>query len=250
MNPKSSSSGDRRVGLVTGASRGIGARVCERLASGGWDLTISARDQAALDVRANELRERYSTTVNVVCADMADADSLDALVSAHSREFETLDGLVLNAGMGRKGRISDVPVHRLDRLYEVNVRAPYILMQSLLPLLRSTAAARGSAKVIALASITGVYPEAELSAYGATKAALISLCETFNLEESEHGVSASTVSPGYVDTDMSSWTGIPPREMITADDVASVVANITELSRYAVIPSVVMTRPGSTILRA
>src|SRR5690606_21819539 len=107
-------------------------------------------------------------------------------------------------------------------------------------------AGHGAAKVIAVASITGVYPEPELSAYGATKAALISLCETFNLEESEDGVSAMTIAPGYVATDMTDWLKdrIPKEEMITAADVAVVAHSVTQLSRYAVLPNVVLTRPG------
>ena len=162
------------------------------------------------------------------------------------------DALVINAGMGQKGAIADLPVRRFDRLYQVNVAAPYILLQTLLPTLRSTADTAGKSKVIAVASITGVYPEPELSAYGATKAALISLCETFNLEESERGVSATTVAPGYVDTDMSEWTKgtIPGDQMITVNDVATIVHSVTQLSRYAVLPNVVLTRPGSNLHRA
>ncbi|WP_231104867.1 SDR family NAD(P)-dependent oxidoreductase [Haloechinothrix halophila] len=61
------------------------------------------------------------------------------------------------------------------------------------------------AKIVPLSSITGVASEAQLAAYAASKAALISLCETLNLEESGNGVSATAVSPGYVDTDMATW---------------------------------------------
>jgi short-subunit dehydrogenase len=152
--------------------------------------------------------------------------------------------------MGQKGAIGDLPVRRFDKLYQINVRSAYVLLQALLPTLRTTAATAGAAKVVAIASITGVHPEPELSAYGATKAALISLCETFNLEESLKGVSATTISPGYVNTDMSTWTAIPPEEMISADDVATMTFSITELSRYAVLPGIVLTRPGTNLGRA
>jgi 3-oxoacyl-[acyl-carrier protein] reductase len=79
------------------------------------------------------------------------------------------------------------------------------LVQQSLPLLREAANhdSRTGAKVIGLASITGVYVEAGLGIYGATKAALLSLIETVNLEESGNGVTATAIAPAYVDTDMS-----------------------------------------------
>ena len=243
---------DNKVALVTGASRGIGGAIADRFAADGWDLTISSRGREALEQRADELSDLGAGRVEVIPADMTDADAVEALAGAHSEAFGRCDALIVNAGMGQKGKIADLPVRRFDRLYQVNVRAPYILLQSLVPLLRSTAETAGAAKVIAVASITGVYPEPELSAYGATKAALISLCETFNLEESTNGVSATTIAPGYVDTDMSDWLKdtIPGEEMITVGDVATIAHSVTQLSRHAVLPNVVLTRPGENLHRA
>lgn len=239
-----------KVALITGGSRGIGAEIARRFAEAGWDLLISARGVEALEEKAGELREAHGVKVIAVPADQSEAEEVAHLGTEFQVNFDRLDALVLNAGMGNKGAIEDFPSRRLDRLYEVNLRAPFLLIQQLLPLLRSTAQAHGAAKVIAVSSITGVYPEPELSAYGATKAALLSLCETFNLEESERGVSATAIAPGYVDTDMSGWTGIPPEEMISAGDVATLAVAVTELSRYAVLPNLVLTRPGTNLHRA
>ena len=79
------------------------------------------------------------------------------------------------------------------------------------------------AKVIALTSITGVYAEPELGVYGATKAALKILLDTFNVEQSASGITATAIAPGYVDTDLAAWTHdvLPPEALITTDDVAS-----------------------------
>ncbi|WP_020107142.1 SDR family oxidoreductase [Nocardia sp. 348MFTsu5.1] len=240
----------RKVALVTGASRGIGAEIATRFAADGWDLTISARSLEPLRELATGLSGKFGGRVDVVTADAADEEQLTHLAAMHATEYGRLDALVLNAGMGQKGPISELPARRLDKLYQVNVRSAYVLLQALIPTLRSTAELAGAAKVIAIASITGVHPEPELAAYGATKAALISLCETFNLEESGAGVSATTISPGYVSTDMSSWTAIPQEEMITAADVAVMALAVTQLSRYAVLPGVVLTRPGTNLGRA
>lgn len=241
----------RRAALITGGSRGIGAAIAERLAAAGWDLTISARGLDALEETAARLRVT-GARVEVVAADMADEDAIARLIGAHTTAYGRCDALVVNAGMGVMGPVADFPVRRFDKLYQVNVRAPFLLMQGMLPTLRATAGERGAAKVIAISSITGVYPEPNLTAYGATKAALASICETFNLEESVRGVSATSICPGYVDTDMSEWTkgAIPADEMISGADVAAVAYAVTELGRYAVLPQAVLTRPGDNLHRA
>jgi 3-oxoacyl-[acyl-carrier protein] reductase len=127
-------------------------------------------------------------------------------------------------------------------------------VQRSLPLLRAAAAAdpeRG-AKVIALASITGVYAEPGLAVYGATKAALISFMETLNAEESAHGVTATAIAPGYVDTDMSAWVTdtIPAHAMIPVADVVAVADMLLSLSPRTAIPTIVMARSGTNGYRA
>ncbi|WOC12034.1 SDR family NAD(P)-dependent oxidoreductase [Gordonia sp. MP11Mi] len=244
---------ERRVALVTGASRGIGAAVADRFAREGWNLTISARGADALEERARALRA-HGGRVLTVPADMSDEEAVTSLAARHLDEYGRTDALVLNAGMGSMGAFADFPARRFDRLYQVNVRAPFLLTQALLASMKATVTKRVGAKVIAISSITGVYPEPNLIAYGSTKAALISMCETFNLEESVNGVSATSICPGYVDTDMSEWTkgedAIPADEMISGDDVAEIAYSVTRLSRWAVLPQAILTRPGENMHRA
>jgi short-subunit dehydrogenase len=92
-----------------------------------------------------------------------------------------------------------------------------------------------------------VYAESGLGVYGATKAALISMIEALNAEESGNGISGTAIAPGYVDTDMSAWTHdrITPESMIKVDDVVEIVDGLLRLSAAAVIPKVVMTRAGT-----
>jgi short-subunit dehydrogenase len=239
----------RPAALVTGASRGIGRLIAHRLAAAGYDLTLAARSAGALAEVAADL----PTRVQAVTADMAAEDDVLALGHAHAERFGRLDVLVLNAGMGSIGPFADFPARRFDKLYAVNVRAAFVLVQSLLPLLRATAAQeRRGAKVVAVASMTGLAGEPLNSAYGATKAALTSLCETLNTEESEAGVAATAVCPGYVATDMTAPLAdqVAPAEMIDPADVAEMVVSLTRLTRSVVVPSVAMTRPGARLWRA
>ncbi|WP_342661532.1 hypothetical protein Rruber_05330 (plasmid) [Rhodococcus ruber] len=241
-----------RAALVTGASRGIGAQICERLAGEGWDLVVTARNQEQLEQFAGELAERSGRTIVPMPADMAELSAAQTVADAFEGVHDRLDALVLNAGMGAIGSFSDFPLRRLEKLFAVNVRATYALIQHLLPLLRKTGAmSPHGARVIALSSMTGLAAEPLNSAYGATKAALTSMCETLTVEEYEHGVNATAVCPGYVATDMTSGLpGVDAASMITPGDVAEMVVSLTRLTKNVTIPHLPMTRPGPHLWRA
>ncbi|MFF5229676.1 SDR family NAD(P)-dependent oxidoreductase [Dactylosporangium sp. NPDC000521] len=101
-------------------------------------------------------------------------------------------------------------------------------------------------------ALTGVVAEPELAAYRASKAALISFCESVTVSEGGQGVTATAISPGYVDTDMTAWVHdrLDPAAMIRAEDVAELVTGVCRLSRTAVVPDILMTRPGPQLWRA
>jgi 3-oxoacyl-[acyl-carrier protein] reductase len=243
----------RPAALVTGASRGIGLAIAERLAAAGHDLTICARRPDAL-AAARDALAAHGPEVRAEPADMASEEDVRRLAGMHVAAYGRLDVLVLAAGVGTAGPVGEVPLRRFDKQFAVNVRAAYTLVQELLPALRETARARPEhgVKIIALSSITGVYPEPGLSAYGASKAALISLCRTLNAELSADGITATALCPGYVDTDMSAWVHdrIPPEDMIRTADIAELAMSLTRLSSRAVVPEVVVTRPGGQLHRA
>ena len=181
---------DALSALVTGASRGIGHGIARHLASQGWSLTVNARDRDRLRNVADELTQ-LGATVTTVDGDMAEEATLDAAVAAHAQAYGSINALVLAAGVGTAGPIDGYPARRLDKQFAVNFRAPFVLVARSLPLLRAGAAAdpdRGG-RIIALSSIEGTYPEPGLAAYGASKAALISLMKSVNAEE------ALTASP-------------------------------------------------------
>ncbi|PPI99798.1 short-chain dehydrogenase [Nocardia nova] len=246
--------GNRQSALISGASRGIGLGIANRLAEQGYSLTVTARDASRLDEVAAQLRAAGATDVVAVAADMSDTDGVERVLAEHAHRFGTLSALILNAGVGTAGPVADTSMRRFDKTLAVNLRAPLQLIQGALPMLRAAAAAapdRG-AKVIALSSITGVYAEAGLAVYGAAKAALISLIATLNAEESGNGISATTLAPGYVDTDMSAWIHdrIPPERMLAVSDIVEMVDALLRLSSRAVVPNIVVSRAGSDAYRA
>ncbi|MFE6925476.1 SDR family NAD(P)-dependent oxidoreductase [Nocardia sp. NPDC057663] len=233
--------------LVTGASRGIGLGIATRLARQGYALTITARDPERLSDTAATLREAGAPDVVAAAADMADPAAPAQLCAIHGERFGSIDTLILNAGVGTAGAIGSLPMRRVNKTVDVNFRAPFSLIQNALPLLRAAAGTRQKAKVITVASITGVYAEAGLAVYGATKAALLSLVETLNAEESANGINATAIAPAYVDTDMSAWIHdrIPAESMIDVNDIVELVDALIKLSPSAVVNKIVVSRSGT-----
>jgi 3-oxoacyl-[acyl-carrier protein] reductase len=124
------------------------------------------------------------------------------------------------------------------------------MIQSSLPALREAAAAnpeRGS-RVLAMASIAGVYAERGLAAYSATKAGLVSVVEALNQEESSSGVLGVVLAPGFVATDMSTWMHdqLPPESMIPVSDVVAMAQAVLDLSARSMLATVVMARSGTS----
>lgn len=238
-----------RTAIITGASRGIGLAIATLLARNGFALTITGRDADRLAQARTELEQAGAARVVTCAGDLADESHAGQIARVHRDAFGALDLLVLNAGVGTAGPIATYPMKRFDKTLSVNLRAPFVLVQESLPLLRIAAAAtpdRG-ARIVAMSSLTGVFAESGLSVYGLTKAALISLVDTINAEESGNGVSATAFAPGFVDTDMSTWTKdtVAAESMIPADDIAQIVQTLTMLSARSVIPKIVVSRAGT-----
>ncbi|MCS7007325.1 MAG: SDR family oxidoreductase, partial [Gaiellaceae bacterium] len=177
-----------------------------------------------------------------VAANLADPDECVRAVRAHAERFESLDVLVNSAGLGIGGSFASQDPKRIALQLDVNLRATLLVTREALPLLR---ASRGF--VFTLASIAGTIPAPGLAVYGATKAALISFTRSLNREEAEHGVRATAISPGFVATRMTEWTGIPPEEQIQPDDLAELVRALLRLSPRALVPHVVVERVGEVV---
>ncbi|WP_111510832.1 SDR family NAD(P)-dependent oxidoreductase [Mycobacterium kyogaense] len=237
----------QRCALVTGASRGIGGEIARRLAGQGYDLMLVARRNDSLETFAAEIRADYDVRTHHVAADLSAEGNVRRVAHEHRAVYDRLDLLVLNAGLGNYAPITESTLKSYDLTFNLNVRSAYILLQELLPLLRSTASSNPDhgAKVIALASIAGVHPEAGLAAYGASKSALISLCETVTLEECDNGITATALSPGFVDTDMTAWIDGPRSAMIKTADVAELVMAVSRLSANAAVGNIVIARHGA-----
>jgi NAD(P)-dependent dehydrogenase (short-subunit alcohol dehydrogenase family) len=183
-----------RVALVTGATSGIGRAAVLQLARQGATVVIHGRDES----RGRELVSDVDTSggrAHFIGADLCDA----AQVTRLAQQAGEVDILVNNAGEFPFGRTSDFDAAALDRIFALNVRAPFLLVAALAPRMVE----RGDGVIINVASISATHGLSRGAAYGATKAALASLTRSWAAEFSPRGVRVNTVAPGPVYTAMS-----------------------------------------------
>ena len=190
-----------KTALVTGGSRGIGRATALALGQAGAQVIVhygSAEKEAAAVVA--EIRNAGGKAEKVA-ADLRTADG-PHLLAERVRAIigDRLDILVANAGIAKAASIAETKVEDFDALFAVNVRAPYFLVQQLLPVM-----CKGSS-VILLSSLAAHAAVGDLSAYSATKGAIDTLVKHFASALGERGIRVNAVAPGVVPTEMSNFT--------------------------------------------
>lgn len=177
--------GDSRV-LLTGATGGIGAAIARTLHERGAHLVLSGRKAEVLERLRGELGERVET----IEADLAQGGELMRLAS----EAQPVDVLVANAGLPGTGRLDSFSHEEIDRVLDVNLRAPIQLSRAFVPAMLE----RGAGHVVLVSSIAGKIPSPESSVYCATKFGLRGFGYSLNVELRGTGVGVTTVFPGFV----------------------------------------------------
>jgi 3-oxoacyl-[acyl-carrier protein] reductase len=189
-----------KTALVTGASRGIGRASALSLAQRGAHVLVHYNHGAAAADEVVDAIRAAGGRADKVQADMAAADGPHTLAE-RVRDIvgERLDVLVANAGIAKELSIQDTTVADFDELFAVNVRAPYFLVQQLLPVLGA------GSSVVLLSSLAAHASVGQLSAYAATKGAIDTLVLHFAAALGERGIRVNAVAPGVVATDMSAF---------------------------------------------
>jgi NAD(P)-dependent dehydrogenase (short-subunit alcohol dehydrogenase family) len=181
-----------RTALVTGASRGIGAATARALDHAGARVALAARDADALAAVAADLAHDPVTLL----ADLAEVDAPRALALAALAALGSVDILVNNAATAARLPTVDLDAQLIDTMYAVNVRAPLLLISTLLPSMIE----RGSGSIINLSSVSGVVGTPRRAAYAATKGAIDAATRSLAMELGPHGIRVNSIAPGVVDT--------------------------------------------------
>jgi 3-oxoacyl-[acyl-carrier protein] reductase len=199
-----------KIALVTGASRGIGQAAARALAQNGARVLVHyGRGREEAESLVSEIRGSGGHA-DAVAADLAADDGAHILAEKVRKIVDgKLDILVANAGMSKSVPIEGLTVEDFDRLVAVNVRAPYFLVQQLLPVLGD------GSNVIFVSSVAARSAVGTIAAYAATKGAVDTLVKHFAATLGPRGIRVNAVAPGVVDTEMSSFTHTDSGRQIT-----------------------------------
>ncbi|NEV00584.1 SDR family oxidoreductase [Bradyrhizobium uaiense] len=242
-----------RTALVTGASRGIGRATARALALAGARVIVhygnSAKEAHSL---VAEIREAGGQA-DAVGADLSASDGAQRL-AAEVRKLVVgqLDILVANAGIAVPATIEAQTVEDFDRMFAVNVRAPYFLVQQLLPLMGD------GSSIVMTSSLAARAAVGQLSAYSATKGAIDTMVKHFASLLGPRGIRVNAVAPGIIDTDMSEFAKTDEgrdyalkmqalQRIGHADDVADVVTFLASYSARWVTGDTIQVGGGSKL---
>jgi NAD(P)-dependent dehydrogenase (short-subunit alcohol dehydrogenase family) len=211
----------------------------------GYGVTLAARRPEKLEGAAQELGATGGEVVPVA-GNMASEDAVREVVSTHRDHFSRLDVLVNNAGVGIGALVGEIQTKRLDMQLDVNLRSIVLFYRECVEMLRASGAEHKNALVVNTASIAGKSPEAWLSVYSATKAAVIAFTESMNKELGNDGIKSSALCPAFVDTPMTDYVKgmVAADDMIKAEDVAEAVRLLMRVSPACVIPEIIFQAPG------
>jgi 3-oxoacyl-[acyl-carrier protein] reductase len=197
----------KKIALVTGASRGIGRATALALANAGVRVIIHyGRSASEAESLRNQIRGAGGNA-DTISADLAAPDGA-AKLAEQVRDIlgEKLDILVANAGVSKAAPIEDHTVEDFDNLFATNVRAPFFLVQQLLPVLGENSSVVLVSSLAARVAPGGSQGTISLPAYASTKGALDTLVKHFAAILGPRGIRVNAVAPGVIETDMSSFT--------------------------------------------
>src|SRR5688500_545764 len=191
---------EKRVSIVTGASRGIGAAIAKRLAKDGLHVVCVARTIDKLNEIVSQINAEGGSG-EAIALDIADfkalADSIEKVTDTHGR----IDVLVNNAGITRDGLILRMEDQDFDDVINTNLKSAFVAIRSAArPMMRLKGPIGG--RIINISSVTGVVGNAGQANYAAAKAGLIGLSKTVAKELAGKNITCNVIAPGFIQTDM------------------------------------------------
>jgi len=215
-----------KVAWITGASSGIGRSLAILLALDGWTVAISARNTLELEVLAKSLE----TKIHAFPLDVTDEDATEIT----ARDIETRLGpislAVFGAGTYRRDSLSAFNAAMIRDMVGLNIMGTVNCMQAIMPAMT----ARRSGRIAVMASVAGYTGLPGAAGYGATKAALINMCEALYPELERQGVQMTLINPGFVDTPLTRQNDFPMPFLISSEKAAEHILRGLERGQFEI----------------
>jgi NAD(P)-dependent dehydrogenase (short-subunit alcohol dehydrogenase family) len=253
-----------KVCLVTGGGRGIGLMIAEGLVANGCRVFIASRNQQALDAAAESLSKKYpqGSCVGVAC-DLSSVQAIRALhrVLTQEHKLARLDVLVNNSGVAWGEGLLEYQEKGWDRTMDLNVKTPFYLVQTLLPLLAAAGSPADPARIVNIGSIAGLAHQAVPTyAYDVSKAAIHMLTEKLACDLAAYHVTCNAIAPGLFPSKMSHGLtvhvtqesmieAIPLQRPGTKQDIAGAVIFLISQAGAFMTGSVVKLDGGALVYR-
>jgi short-subunit dehydrogenase len=219
--------GATKIAWVTGASSGIGRAVAVRLADDGWRVAASARSEDKLAALAAE----RPGVIHSYPVDVTDAQAMIDTVHAIEQALGPIDLALFSAGSYKRESASEFDASALTEMVNLNVTGTGNSLQAVIkPMI-----ARRAGKIAVIASVAGYLGLPGGGFYGATKAALINLCEALRPELEREGVILQLISPGFVDTPLTKKNDFPMPFLISQDEAAHAIVAGLASSRFEIV---------------
>jgi NAD(P)-dependent dehydrogenase (short-subunit alcohol dehydrogenase family) len=220
--------------LITGASRGIGRATAILFAERGARVALTGRDMQALLAVEQQITNAGGQAFHLFC-DVSDEWSVKRLVEDIHAEYETIDVLINNAGVGIIGPVESYPLKSWRTTISTNLTGAFLMSRQVVPIMKT----QGSGRIINISSGAGRNGIANYAAYCASKFGLYGFTEALGLEVRNDGILVSTVFPGSTDTYFSGRT--PEREQeresgkgrLSAYEVAEAIVGLCETNANA-----------------
>ncbi len=227
-----------KTAIITGAGKGLGKAMAFALAAEGVNLGLIGRTIADLEKLHQELTTlNPAIAVSYATADIGDLSQVRSAVSEISNSLITIDILINNAGILKMGGFLDLPVEEWEQVFRINVLGTYYVIHEVLPLLLK----QGQGDIINIASTAGLKGAAKMSAYGASKAAVINLTESLMQEVRKSNIRVSTVNPSTIATEMTvnaQFTDGNEERVLQPEDLAFLVVNNLKLPQRAFVKEI------------
>jgi len=222
-----------KVALVTGGSRGIGRATAEVLAEQGAHVVLTYVGNEAAAGEAVAAVERASGKAEAVRLDAADSEGSERTIAEVAKRLGRLDALICNAGISIDALVLRLKDEDFERVLSVNLKGAVACSRAAIKVMMRAKTGR----IVFVSSVVGEMGNAGQTAYAASKAALLGVMKSLAREYATRGITVNAVTPGYVDTDMTSaltpelrekmLVGVPLGRTATAREVAAAVAYLT-----------------------